>query len=716
MNPDPSFKSRRKRAPAVSAIPKAYDAVIALWTLRLIDMGGGLLAERRNRTDLCREAVEAAGLDASEGPPARLPRKAALQAEARFQAALDAAEESGVRPPANTPIARNLAWLGKAAGLTSTDQAIMHFVLVGLQHAGLENALDQVGGLTLVNLHALLVRVLGLRRDAIARSLDPGGPLTRTGLLWVDNSANYPFRAKIEILPGLVDRLTGGQEDSWELFRSAFVTAPEPTLTLEDYPHVAKDLQILEPYLRESLRLRRKGVNILVHGSCGTGKTQLVRTLAREVGAELHEIASMGPRGESIEGDARFRGYRLAQAVLGRRGGQVIFFDEIEDVFRPREDSPRSQRNNVSGQKAWVNKMLEENSVPAFWVTNHLHVLDDAFVRRFDFVLQLDNPPRSVRRRMLESNLVDLGVDKACKDRMADHEGLSPALISRVAGVARTVQSVLGQEDAGPVVTHLLGNSLNALGMPRTPRQSVEVVTDYRPELLNTDCDLSAVLSGLRAHGSGRICLFGHPGTGKSGLARHIAESVLDRPLLVKRASDLLSPYIGVAEKNIAQAFSMAQAEGAVLLVDEVDGFLQDRSKARHSWEISQTNEFLTQMEAYSGVFIASTNLMLGDQSGAQLDVAALRRFDLKIFCDYLRVEQAWSMFQDAAHRLGIKDDSSVKAELASLTLLTPGDFATVIRQARMNCPKVASDLLNRLEAECRVKPNFRRKPIGFAS
>ena len=124
-----------------------------------------------------------------------------------------------------------------------------------------------------------------------------------------------------------------------------------------------------------------------------------MRTLAHCVGAQLHEIASMDPRGGPIEGDARFRGFRLAQAVLARRKGQVVFFDEIEDVFRPREDGPRTSRNNTSGLKAWVNKMLEENPVPAFWVTNHINVLDDAFVRRFDMVLRLDNPPRSVRRQ-----------------------------------------------------------------------------------------------------------------------------------------------------------------------------------------------------------------------------------------------------------------------------------------------------------------------------
>jgi SpoVK/Ycf46/Vps4 family AAA+-type ATPase len=236
----------------------------------------------------------------------------------------------------------------------------------------------------------------------------------------------------------------------------------------------------------------------------------------------------------------------------------------------------------------------------------------------------------------------------------------------------------------------------------------VEVVTDYRPELVNTDCDLSQVLGGLREHGNGRICFYGPPGTGKTAYGRHLAEQ-LDRPLIVKRASDLLNAYLGGTEKLLAAMFEEARSEGAVLLLDEADSFLQDRGKAQRSWEVTQVNEMLTQMEAFDGIFIASTNLM------DQFDAAALRRFDLKVHFDYLRPEQAWTMFQDAARRLGIAPDPAVKSGLASLGSLTPGDFATVLRQARMNRPKNAHDLLGRLEGECRVKPDHRRKPIGFS-
>ena len=696
-----------RRAPSVSAVPKAYNPILQLWILRLIQLGGGLFGERRNRSDISPDAIEAAGLPPMHGRMRDGDQAQVTAAETRFAEALKAAEAASPALPESTPIAQNIAWLGEAAGLNAVEQTILHFVILGFHHPGLENALDQMGGLSLGSLQSLIGRVLGLKPAAVGKALDPAGALARTGLLWVDSSANFPFRGKIEILGGLCDQMSGRHRNAWSLFRTAFVKAPKSGLTLAHYPHLNKDLEILTPYLKEALRLRRKGVNVLIHGGPGTGKTELVRTLAAHLGADLYEVASEDARGGPVCGDDRFRGYRLAQTVLAQQSNHLIFFDEIEDVFRPKEDGARSSRNNVSGVKAWVNKTLEENLVPAFWVTNHLFILDEAFVRRFDYVVRLDNPPRSVRRRMLEENLADLPVDGARKDHLAEHEGLSPALINRVAGVARVVQPTLGLDKAGSVLSHLMGNALEALGHSRNPRQVVEVVTDYRPELVNTDCDLVPVLGGLQTHGNGRICFYGPPGTGKTAYGRHLAEQ-LDRPLLLKRASDLLNAYLGGTEKLLAAMFEEARSEGAVLLLDEADSFLQDRGKAQRSWEVTQVNEMLTQMEAFDGIFIASTNLM------DQLDAAALRRFDLKVHFDYLRPEQAWIMFLDAARRLDIEPDPMAKVGLASLGILTPGDFATVLRQARMNRPKDSRDLLGRLEAECQVKPDHRRKPIGF--
>jgi len=156
--------------------------------------------------------------------------------------------------------------------------------------------------------------------------------------------------------------------------------------------------------------------------------------------------------------------------------------------------------------------------------------------------------------------------------------------------------------------------------------------------------------------------------------------------------------------------FHQAFEEEAVLLLDEADTFLQDRLGAQRSWEVSQVNEMLTQMEGFEGIFIASTNLI------ASLDSAALRRFDLKIRFDYLKPDQAWSLFIDTRARLGIEDGMNLESSIARLDGLTPGDFANVVRQAKLRPVRSSMALLQRLKGEYDMKPEGRHRSIGFAA
>ena len=692
-----------------TCLPRASNPLVRLWALRLIQMGGGVLAERRQRADLGPEALAAAGLKPC--PPWQMKEDKGLAArtEAAFLKAVDAAEARPRGFPAGTTLARNLGWLGEAAALTPADLAILHFVAVACHHPGLENALEQLGALSLGSLQAVFARVLDLPVKAVAKALDSSGRLARTGLLQVDSTRNYSFMGKVELINGLGDRLTLRCATPAGLFRGAFVAGAEPGLGLAHFPHLEQPLAILRPYLEAALQTRARGVNVLIHGRPGTGKTELVRALARDLGAELFEVAAQRSNGDPVEGNDRFRGYCLAQAVVGRHPGHLIFFDEIEDVFRPREDHGPGSRSNVSGVKAWVNKTLEENPAPAFWVTNHLHILDEAFVRRFDLVVRMDIPPRKVRRQMLEEQLGRLPLAAGQKDLMAEHEGLSPALIAKAAKVVAAVNRARPQADLGKVLAQVVGSTLEALGYDHAPRRAQEPATGYRPELVHTDCDLGPLLQNLRTHGQGRICFYGPPGTGKTAYGHYLARE-LDRPLLVRRASDLLNMYLGGTEKNLARMFEEARQEGAVLLLDEADSFLQARGRAERSWEVTQVNEMLTQMEEFPGIFIASTNLM------DRLDEAAMRRFDLKVRFGFLQPDQAWTMFQDAARAMGIPLVPALRTGLGALAALTPGDFATVVRQARLNRPQDAGQLLARLQCECRIKPGHGRKPIGFVA
>jgi SpoVK/Ycf46/Vps4 family AAA+-type ATPase len=158
--------------------------------------------------------------------------------------------------------------------------------------------------------------------------------------------------------------------------------------------------------------------------------------------------------------------------------------------------------------------------------------------------------------------------------------------------------------------------------------------------------------------------------------------------------------------------FRAATNDGAVLLLDEADSFFRDRQSADRRWEITQTNELLTQMEDFEGLFVCSTNLM------DVFDQASLRRFDLKVKFDYLRPEQAWTMFQqvlktDSADSLG----EQYRTALSRLSNLTPGDFAVLVRRNRLAAgPLTPKTLLEGLGKESRIKQRDQSRPIGFTA
>jgi SpoVK/Ycf46/Vps4 family AAA+-type ATPase len=222
--------------------------------------------------------------------------------------------------------------------------------------------------------------------------------------------------------------------------------------------------------------------------------------------------------------------------------------------------------------------------------------------------------------------------------------------------------------------------------------------------------ELPRIVEALRARGHGTLCFYGPPGTGKTALAEHIARS-LDRPLLVKQASDLVSKFVGETEQNMAAMFREAESERAVLLLDEADSFLQDRRGAQRTYEVTEVNEMLQQMERYRGVFVCTTNLL------DRIDQAALRRFTFKIRFRPLTATQREAMFVTEA--LGGDAGAltpAMQARLARLDQLCPGDFAAVKRQVDILATDFAPDeFLEQLEAEHRIKPEVREaRQVGF--
>ena len=123
--------------------------------------------------------------------------------------------------------------------------------------------------------------------------------------------------------------------------------------------------------------------------------------------------------------------------------------------------------------------------------------------------------------------------------------------------------------------------------------------------------------------------------------------------------------------------------------------------------KVTQVNELLTQMEAFDGIFVASTNLV------DTLDAASLRRFDFKFKCDWLTREQRRAMLTRICGN-GADVDAAFPV-LESLDQLVPGDFANVLRQLRVTGePAAARRVVQLLAQEVAMKPTARSRRIGF--
>jgi len=266
-------------------------------------------------------------------------------------------------------------------------------------------------------------------------------------------------------------------------------------------------------------------------------------------------------------------------------------------------------------------------------------------------------------------------------------------------------------KDKSKAFRHILNNTLKAQGHKEISKDALKESTKptlYNPNYVNTTIDLKQLTAGIKKTKNARLCLYGIPGTGKSAFGQYVAK-VLKKPLLLKKGSDLISKWVGGTEQNIARAFSEAKERKAILVFDEVDSFLADRTQAKQSWEVTQVNEMLVQMENFDGVFIATTNLM------DNLDKASIRRFDIKLEFKSLEKNQAYEMFKEFAKDLKLsKITTRVKEKIFTLGQLTPGDFATVVRQNRFNPIKDCEDFISRLQDEVDMKNIDNDIKVGF--
>ncbi len=642
----------------------------------------------------------------------------------------------------STLVEKNIDALANLLQLNRAERALLLYGTLARYQRDLRSMLVEFKVNNAPEAYAAIADVAGVKAPEVAEALRAGSRLERIGmvenLISEHNITDLADLMKVsEKLPPVLMREYRDQNELMAVFTRP---ATRSSLGLADFAFVQEDAEVLVSLLRNAVTSKEQGVNVLLYGPPGTGKTELAKVVAHAAGLDLFEVEYADRDGNSLSGRDRYRSLQIAQVFLKGSTHSALLFDEVEDVFPPisNEAAQLMARSDqlsapvtvsVSG-KAWVNQILESNSVPTLWVTNRIEQIDPAFRRRFAYHLELRSPPPGAREGLLRKTLEGVEVSDAFIAKLTARKGLTPAQIRTAVRFARLasapVETIDAQVDAAgmqaimtggrpalmeSLIERQLKNADQALGN-KTQTAGRRSVTTYDLAMLNVESrfEVPRIVEALNSRGHGSLCFYGAPGTGKTALAEHIAKAV-DRPLIIKQASDLMSKYVGETEQNMAAMFKEAEAEKAVLLLDEADSFLQDRRGAQRTYEVTEVNEMLQGMERHNGIFVCTTNLL------ESLDQAALRRFTFKIKFKPLTAVQREAMFvTEALAGDAVLLTADLRGRLAQLAQICPGDFAAVKRQTDiLDAIFSADEFMSQLEAEHRIKPEVRdARSIGF--
>ncbi|KTE37610.1 MULTISPECIES: AAA family ATPase [unclassified Sphingopyxis] len=577
--------------------------------------------------------------------------------------------------------------LAEALELPGEERALL-LLATALDRAPLTRSLEQLIGAEKLDMEALAGAVTGIAPHALRRA-----EVVRLDLVgrWTDKSGGvefglcWAFERLLDAPPGRHESLLDGLLGARQAARHA----------LEDFPAQRGEAELAIRLLRGAIDRGARGINILIHGPPGTGKTELARTLAAAVGEPLHGVGEADGDGDEPSRFDRVAALRLALRTLEKRGRALLLFDEMEDLLGNARREQDGRVRDRAGSKLFVNRLLEDNVVPVIWTSNAVADVDAAILRRFSLSIHMDFPGAAHSPAMLErvSAEESVAVDPALQALAATAP--ETASLFRIAARAAALagDAASASRFAGSVLGTLRGETI-------APRPQGA----FDETLLAADTDLPALFGALARPGAPAdfsLLLTGPPGTGKTEAVQALARQ-LGRPLHVKRASDLMSKWVGETEQAIAAAFAEARRQGAMLFFDEVDSLLADRQGASRSWEVSQVNELLTWMAEHPLPFAAATN------HAAKLDPASARRFVFKVEMRTLDAGRARRAF---VHFFG----REAPAALDRLGGLTLGDFAVVARQMRFTGAANDAALVERLRRERAARPAM-PQPIGFGS
>jgi transitional endoplasmic reticulum ATPase len=494
-------------------------------------------------------------------------------------------------------------------------------------------------------------------------------------------------------------------------------------VTYEDIGGLADEIQKIREMIELPIRhpeiFNRIGIDppkgVLLHGPPGTGKTLLARAVAYETDA--HFITISGPEIMSKFYGQSEENLRKVFEEARENAPSIIFIDELDSIAPKRAEVTGEVERRVVAQLLSLMDGLEaRGKIIVIAATNRVNDVDNALRRpgRFDREIELGVPDTDGRyeillihtRGMPHHKDVDL---QEIAERTHGFVGADLEALAKEAAML-AIREVLPNLDLDkPIPQELLmdlkitnDNFQEAL-LSIEPSALREVlitqptetwedigglndVIDELKEVVEWPLKYPELYNHLKSKPPNGILLYGRPGTGKTLIAKALANESEVNFISVK-GPEFLSKWVGESEKAVRETFRKARsAAPCIIFFDEIDAIAGIRGTHAGSNVIEQVvSQLLTEMDGLEGledvILIAATNRF------DMLDPALLRsgRFGKHIEIPMPEEKARKEIFKIHVREKPLNNDVSIDQLARELEGYTGADIAAVCEEATLN-------------------------------